>query len=606
MKSLMLLLQEVLNELGTWCRTSTAADFKKISSRVEYEGVSFLTITLPAFASDFEKSLDIQRVAPDAFLGFKRKGGLPLLLGGFLELVFDRGTGLLLETPSIDAIFSIRQTCRMFQKLSLPCSDARNRKAIDGYLESEKRIRRNDAVLTDSEKIEFVQMTSLLWHDILKTVDRKIEGVHSDDLRDQYPMPKHGPGTTADGLLGNKKFNQLEWPERLEYIFPMGEYLIPNWRYREVLDRVNVLEPGQERPVEVLLVPKTLKTPRIIAREPTCMMYTQQALMAVLTDEISHHDTMSNFVGFDDQEPNQVLARKGSSDGSLATLDLSEASDSVSNQLVRLMMTRYPHLAEGTDATRSRKADVPGHGVKRLSKFASMGSALCFPMEAMVFATLVFLGIQDGLNRLLTHKDLMSLRGQVRIYGDDIIVPVDFVRPVVSRLETFGFLVNASKSFWTGRFRESCGKEYFGAGDVSIVRVRQFLPVQRGCVPEITSTVSLRNQLYMIGMWQSARWLDKWFADRKIPFPAVLPTSPVLGRVSSLGYDTETIHPGLHIPLVKGYVDSSRVPKSKLGDSGALLKCLLNEGDPFFDRKHLERTGRPKSADIKIRMASAI
>jgi hypothetical protein len=603
----MLLLQEVLIELGTWCRTSTAADFKKASSRVECEGLSFLTITLPAFASDFEKSLDIQRVDPDAFLGFKRKGGLPLFLGGFLDLIFDRGTGLLLNDPSIDAIFSIRQTCRMFQKLAMPCSDARNRKAIDGYIEGEKRIRRNDAVLTESEKIEFVQMSSLLWHDVLKTIDRKIEGVHSFQLSDQYPLPKHGPGTTADGLLGNKKFNQVEWTERLEYIFPMGEYIIPNWRYRKDLDRVTALEPGQERPVEVLLVPKTLKTPRIIAREPTCMQYTQQALLAMITDGIAHSDNMDNFVGFIDQEPNQVLAREGSRDGSLATLDLSEASDSVSNQLVRLMMTRYPHLAEGIDACRSRKADVPGHGVKRLAKFASMGSALTFPVEAMVFATLVFLGIQDGLNRPLTYKDIKSFKGQVRIYGDDIVIPVGFVRPVVARLETFGFLVNSSKSFWTGKFRESCGKEYFAANDVSIVRVRQMLPAQRGCVQEITSSVSLRNQFYMIGMWRTAYWLDNWFENRKIPLPYVLPSSPIYGRVSALGYIAERIHPGLHIPLVRGYVDASVIPKSKLGESGAMVKCFLKQGDePFEDRRHLERAGRPNSADIKIRMASAI
>jgi len=145
MKSLMLLLQEVLNELGTWCRTSTTGDIKYVTRRVEGEGLSFLTITLPAFALDLEKGLDEMQVGPDAFLGFKRKGGLPLFLGGFLDLVFDRGTGLLLDDPSTDAIFAIRQTCRMFQKVSLECSDTRKRNAVVGYLKSEKRVRRTDA-----------------------------------------------------------------------------------------------------------------------------------------------------------------------------------------------------------------------------------------------------------------------------------------------------------------------------------------------------------------------------------------------------------------------------------------------------------------------------
>jgi len=461
--------------------------------------------------------------------------------------------------------------------------------------------------LSEVEKIDFVQMSSFLWHDILKTLDRKIEGVSSSNLSDQYPLPRHGPGSTADRLLGNKKYEQSEWTERLEYIFPMGEYLIPSSRYFENLDQVNMLDPGKERPVKVTLVPKTLKTPRIIAMEPTCMMYTQQAIMKILVDEIEHHDNMSNFVGFDDQIPNQVLARIGSSNGTLATLDLSEASDSVSNQYVRLMMTRYPHLAEAIDACRSRKTDVPHYGVKRLAKFASMGSALCFPIEAMTFAVLIFMGIQDGLKRPLTQKDMKSLRGQVRIYGDDIIIPVSFVQPVVSRLETFGFLVNAGKSFWTGRFRESCGKEFYASDDVSIVRVRQDLPARRGFVPEIVSLSSLRNQFYLNGMWQTARWLDKWMEDRNIPFPAVLPTSPVYGRWSFLGYDQEKMHHDLHIPLVRGYVDSSKAPKSNLDGLGAMLKWFLKEGEePFADKNHLERAGRPKTSDIILRFASAI
>jgi len=125
--------------------------------------------------------------------------------------------------------------------------------------------------------------------------------------------------------------------------------------------------------------------------------------------------------------------------GNLATLDLSEASDRVSNQHVRLLVKNHRALREAVDATRSRKADVLGKTI-RLAKFASMGSALCFPFEALVFATIVFVGIERELNRQLTQKDIESFYGRVRVYGDDIIVPVEYVESVVRELEALGFV----------------------------------------------------------------------------------------------------------------------------------------------------------------------
>lgn len=596
----MLLFQEVLLERGTWCRTSTSRDLKTVTARVEHEGLSFLTITLPSFGKDLEKGLDQGKVDRNLFQGFSWKGGLPRFLGGFLDLVFDRGTGLLLDVPSIEAIHAMRQITLMFGKVAVPCSPEREAAAMVSYIECEKEVRKADVRRTQREISEFLRIVSLLLAPALSSVDHSIAN--------HKPVPKHGPGATADKLVGNRKFWQQEWTWRLEKVFPSVDYLIPSPSYYSELDRVDFLEPGQERPVRVISVPKTLKTPRIIAIEPTCMMYTQQAVMELMVEAIEGDDFLSSFIGFTDQTPNQRMAREGSLSGDLATLDLSEASDRVSNQLVRAMVHRQPHLAEALDATRSRKADVLGHGVIRLSKFASMGSALCFPIEAMVFCSLVFLGIQDELNRPLTRKDLKSFRGQVRVYGDDIIVPVRFVHAVIRRLEDFGLLVNAGKSFWTGKFRESCGKEYYDGEDVSIVRVRHLLPSSRRDVTGVISTVSLRNQFYFSGSWDTAKWLDSRI-EGLIPFPTVAVTSPVLGRHSILGHETQRQETGytLQRPLVKGYVVREVIPHNPVSESAALLKWFLKRGDePFANRDHLERSGRPKSVDIKLRWASAV
>lgn len=599
LKSLTSLVQEVLTEVGTWCGISTTRDCKTISRRVDDEGLSFLTITLPDFAKDFQKSLEQGKVDSQLFQGFTRgRGGLPLFLGGFLGLIFDRQTGLLVDVPSIDAIFAVRQVTLMCNKLAMPCTPKRVRKAMAGYINCEKEVKDHDARLSSSSKEDFARVSRLLWADVLSQVDRVVY--------DGNVVPKHGPGTTADKLVGNNKYRQFEWPGRLEEYFPAGEFLFPNWRHFDA-SRLHYLEPGAERPVKVVAVPKTLKTPRIIAIEPTAMQYVQQGLMEVLVDAISRSDNMGSIVGFDDQGPNQAMARRGSINGSLATLDLSEASDRVSNQHVRLLLGQHPHLARAVDACRSRKADVDGFGVQRLAKFASMGSALTFPMEAIVFSTLAFMGIEQGLNRRLTKRDVNRFVGRVRVYGDDIIVPVKYVEHVVSMLSTFGYKVNTGKSFWTGKFRESCGKEYYDGHDVSIVRVRQLLPASREDAPEtIISTVSLRNQLYKLGLWRTTAKLDQWLG-RIIPFPAVLPESPVLGRHSFLGFDTERMCSHLHRPLVKGLVVESVIPKSPLQDSDALMKCFLKRGDlPIADRMHLERSGRPLAVRTKQRWASAV
>jgi len=597
-KSLTELWKRVLTELGTQCAVSTTRDLQTVTSRIEHEGLSFLTITLPAFGKDFQKSLDLGWVAHDRFAGFKRHGGLPRFLGGFLERVFDRGTGRLLEFPCVDSIFAIRQLTLMMEKIEMDCSSERNSRAIQRYLECESDVRETDRTISPDLLSEFKRMSVLLFGDVLSHLDRLVD---RGELQ-----PRHGPGATADRLRGNAKFDLAEWTTRMEYIFPYGEYALPSWRYYYRLERVDFREPGRERPVRVTLVPKTLKTPRIIAIEPTCMQYMQQALMEKMVESLETDVTVSGMVGFLDQSINQDMAKKGSEDRSLATLDLSEASDRVSNQHVRLLCKGFPHLDEAVQATRSRKADVPGKGIIRLAKFASMGSALCFPVEAMVFTTIAFLGIQEAHRRRLTRYDIKSYSGRVRVYGDDIIVPVETLQSVIAFLEAFGLKVNGDKTFGSGRFRESCGRDYYDGVDVTPVRVRQVLPSSRSAVREVISVVSLRNRLYERGLWQTAAWLDPRISRLlRGKYPRVAASSPVLGRLSFLGYYTEKSHVSLHSPRVEGYVITAPSPRSLVSGEGALLKWFLKRGnEPFADRDHLERAGRPDAVSIKLRWAS--
>jgi hypothetical protein len=611
MKSPTVFLQCVLEDLGTRCGISTTQDLKTVLRRVEHEGLSFLTITLSDFGKELEKALDQGQVAPNAFSSFarsKKSAGLPSFLRGFLELVFDPTSGALLEAPSIVAIQALRQFTLMWGKIELPCTDDRTRKAMLKFLECEQDVRLFDSsILSEANAFEdFRRIGRLLWADFFASIDARI---YNDSV-----LPKHGPGATADKLRGNAKYDQTVWTRRMEEIFPHWEHLIPSESLIEWTDGVTILEPGMEIPVKVIPVPKTLKTPRIIAVEPTAMQYMQQGILAVMVEEMARFDNTRNFISTEFQQPNQWLAREGSISGTLATLDLSEASDRVSNQHVRTLLENHRWLRQAVDSTRSRKADVIGYGVNeqiRLAKFASMGSALCFPFEALVFTTVIFMGIEKGQGRQLTRNDVKSYVGRVRVYGDDIIVPVDMVQHVLGSLESFGFKVNRHKSFWSGKFRESCGKEYYDGQDVSIVRVRAPFPESRLHALELASTVSLRNHMYHSGFYRAVDWLDS-LIEGIIPFPVVefgfdddgnvVQSSPLLGKHSYLPCQAEAMHPDTQTPLVKGAVLETRLPTSRLDGPGALMKWFLKRSEePFPDRNHLERAGRPVSARIKTR-----
>lgn len=592
MKSLMQFARTVLHELGELGGTDTQRDWTTVQSRVEHEGISFLTITLPAFGQDFIEALDQGQIAPIHFQSFSKVKGLPRFLSGFLELVF-HSDGSLRTDPDVQAIWSVHQFCKLFSKIELECSPKRVAAAFDQFVKTEEELAFTDLTLSLERRQEFRLMFWKLFGDVL---DRMNQDVRSYALR-----PKHGPGATANGILGNQKYSCYEYTGRLESVFPFGEYFTTSWPiWRDmVAPHSSYLEPWNEIPVRVISVPKTLKTPRIIAIEPSYMQYMQQGLLDSWERAVADDLIASQLVQTRTQIPNQEFAREGSLFGSLATLDLKEASDRVLNSLVMDVLQPWPDLRDGVDACRSWRADVPGHGVITLTKFASMGSALCFPMEAMVFCTAVFLGYQKQVGHRLSRAEILNLCASTQVYGDDIIVPVDSVPFVIESLESIGALVNRSKSYWTGKFRESCGKDYYAGRDISPIKARAVIPKSRTDVSELVSWVSTRNLLFERGLFESAAFIDK-IVERLIPFPYLESTSPGLGRIGGTphGEKLDT----MHRPVTRAVVVRPTIPENSLSDWGALRKCLAQRSDmQVTDAKHLTRSGRPVSVALTTR-----
>nr|QDH87861.1 MAG: RNA-dependent RNA polymerase [Leviviridae sp.] len=618
MKSQLSLWRRLADELAGICHTSTARDYVTVSRRVKEEGVSFLTLTLPAFCKDFERSLDQGRIADDAFPRFKRdSAGRPLFLGGFLQLVFDDKKLLRdIDETVIDAVYAVRQLTGMFGKVELDCSLERQVKAFHEFFDTDHEIGVSNES-TDEVFDDFARIATLLFSSPLAEVENAI---FAGTIK-----PKHGPGSVADRLRGNAKFDLSYWPDRLESTFSYAEWGIPNTRYYARVHHVNFADRNHEIPSRVLMVPKTLKGPRIIAAEPTALQWMQQAIAGTLVPAIES-SWLGDMIGFTDQLPNRRLACKGSLDGSLATLDMSEASDRISLRQALALGKNFPLFREALTATRSQFAEFahPKTGFPlsiRLNKFASMGSALCFPIEAMAFLTAIFIGIEryllsTGSRSQLTRKQVNSFRGQVRVYGDDIIIPVDCVNHVVDVFARLGWKTNVNKSFWTGMFRESCGGDYFAGTDVTIIRYRKWVSPQHGTAQQLAGLSAFRNQLYWRGLWKTCNYLDSELNTLFLGYyPTIGPSSPLLGRETCLPVGNlyserdntgsarqfRTRFDGMHRTLVRGYVLTAKIPHNEASDVGSLLKCLLSSQE---DPKHLTQSGRPLVVDMKLRWST--
>jgi hypothetical protein len=207
---------------------------------------------------------------------------------------------------------------------------------------------------------------------------------------------------------------------------------------------------------KVTTVPKNAKTDRVIAIEPELNLIIQLGIGRMLRKRL-------NRVGLllpDSQAHNAKGAFEGSVTGRWATIDLSMASDTVSFEIVRsLLPARW---FEALEQSRSPNGVLPSGERVVYQKFSSMGNGYNFELE-----TLIFWAICSAV--LDTH----GWKGrQPLVYGDDIIVPTEYVGHILEAIRLIGFIPNEKKTHYSGPFRESCGKHYFSGVDVTPIYVK--------------------------------------------------------------------------------------------------------------------------------------
>lgn len=471
MKSVAELWIACLKEAGVQCGVCTKRDELYARRRFEKEGLSFLTIVLPSL----EKLL-LNAVSQDAssvsWPGFSARRGLPQFLGGFLRKFFESEVGSVSDRAAI--LRSLRQILLFCAKLELECSSDRVGLAFLTYAETDRDL--DTVVAPDWFKPDRLIV------DYFARIERSIQ---SDGL----PV-RHSSGALATREKYNARFARPVWTERLQAVIPYWDvWYVPH--VEEEHAAVEITPVADEKPVRVVSVPKTMKGPRIIACEPLAMQYAQQGVLSAMTTEMENNIQLRTTVGWLDQEPNRSMARDGSVHGSYATLDLSEASDRVANSLVLELLSKNPYLSKLVQACRSTRASLPNGDIIELNKFASMGSALCFPFETLVFR----LVLREGFRRAGRLSDFYE-PGSHRIFGDDLIVPKEVAHHVMQALVEVGLKVNYDKSFWSGLFRESCGGDYYGGVDVGVIKLRHPLPASQRQPTLFRSAVELHNLLF--------------------------------------------------------------------------------------------------------------
>jgi len=298
---------------------------------------------------------------------------------------------------------------------------------------------------------------------VISTAAHKISKVLGDfDPNEWFDKGAWGPGSSTS-VKGDTSAEE-KFRRSVEITFPLHELI------RDLLTEAYPLwfDAGTHLSIvsgnQVTFVPKNAKTHRSIAIEPDLNIWFQLSIGKMMRKRLKV------FVGIDlqSQRDNQSAARLGSITGLLATLDFRAASDTISKEVVRLLIMDDTWFAV-LDACRSRHGSLDGKQF-RWEKFSSMGNGFTFELETLIFWALA-----------AASCEVVGVDPCVRVYGDDVIIPTEAVALYQRVCEFLGFSLNADKSFSATPFRESCGVHYYNGVDCQPIYIKDEIT----SVPEV-------------------------------------------------------------------------------------------------------------------------
>jgi hypothetical protein len=444
--------------------------------RVQFEGLSFLTKTLPKLGKALDNGLASGSFSiPSEFHHSHGNSSIPAFMQAYFNGLFD-ANGTLLDNSDPFAVKHLRQVLFFAYKLELPFQEDQKASVVDAFISTEGELELPD----DVETREILEVSSFIIESIFKDFDPK-------DI-----VPRHGPGAVATGERMEEKWDFSRLYDAIHQQYPYYDYFIAGGS-KELEDRLDwykSLRRLKTGVAKVVLVPKDSRGPRLISCEPLEYQWVQQGLGRKIMSHLESHWLTKGQINFVDQSVNQKLALSSSLDNVFSTIDLKDASDRVSVDLVEKLFKRVPQLSKALLACRTSATLLPDGRVQLLRKYAPMGSALCFPVEALVFWVLIVASISRY--RKVRQRDVGKT---VFVYGDDIILPRESAQYSIQQLERFRLKVNLSKCCISGSFRESCGTDAFKGIKVTPIRLRTLWSGRKSDGSAYVSYISLANML---------------------------------------------------------------------------------------------------------------
>lgn len=515
---LILIYQDITSQLG-WFGPPCEHDINTLRSRFASEGVAFLTKQLPSLGKCLDKALSSDSpLSSEHSFALSSKSGLPLFLGRcFREIFLEDGTirplDAMNQNRAVDSVRTIRQICFLLYKLELPYDPQDVAAVLDKFVET-------DASLSETPTLERVKCTKSRSAVIIaaRLIKRVVGGIAPLAI-----VPSHGPGAVATGERVWEKSNFRRIYASVEGHYPYADWFFYNYTHLcDELESLEVLEEVLTPRAKVALVPKDSRGPRIISLEPLEIQWLQQGMGKEFVRVIEQTSNPARgFVNFTDQLVNRNIAQGQSFDGDYVTVDMKDASDRVS---VRLVEALFPdELRAYLFAMRSSSTLLPDGRTVVLKKFAPMGSAICFPIEALTFWALAVGAITvQGWQ----GKNIPA----VFVYGDDLIFEGKYYPFVKHVFEECELVFNEHKCC-TGRFfRESCGMDAFLLQNVTPIRVKARFS-DRLCPSDLLSYVKYANAFRERGWINSSD-----FIEERVQTQCAVPYSEFSVRMPSLAF----------------------------------------------------------------------
>jgi len=360
----------------------------------------------------------------------------------------------------------------------------KDQKALEKFSKFEDSCRRTNLRFKDLAADPQFRGRTVWLHN---AVGRKIDQILGDfSVEEMFSEANWGPGASTlirrRDASAIKKFQCETGITRDLYdLLPHDSFLMnyPSWAkhlFGTRGERISARTyPSFQVGNKVITVPKDAKANRVIAIEPGLNLWFQLAIGKMIQRRLLRFGVDLRF-----QNVNQLMAQRGSVDHSLATVDFSSASDSISSGIVEALIP--PRWFSVMDSCRSRYGMQSGT-LMRWEKFSSMGNGFTFPLESLIFFA-VSLCCAEYM-----HEAPFDAEGcRVSVYGDDVIIP-NTCFALFSEVSAFyGFTLNAKKSHFASNFRESCGAHFMDGVDVKPIYLK-------GRLTDVPSIYRLANNV---------------------------------------------------------------------------------------------------------------